>query len=288
MKNNKQIIFFGGDQRTITMMQQFATAGFHIRAIGFDEFPLHHAHIKRETVHSASYEDAEAIILPVGGTDEYGQVAAPYVDTPLYFTETIIQSLSSDSVIYTGVANEYLQKLCNKLDQKYISLFERDDVAILNSIPTAEGTLQLAIEHTDHTIHQSHTLVVGFGRIGMTIARLFKAVGAHVSVVARTPEDKARIIEMGCTFIPLQQLAQQIHSYQLCINTVPSMIITSDTINQMNEQLCVIDLASPPGGVDFLYAKQSGIHVIHALGIPGKTAPTTAGHILADVLIELM
>lgn len=288
MSDKKQIVVFGGDQRTIIMMQHFATAGFHVSAIGFEEYPFHHAHIKRETVQSVSFQHADAIILPVGGTNEQGKVVAPYAHASLFLTKPLLQSLRDDTVIYTGVANDYLKKLCETINKEYVSLFERDDVAILNSIPTAEGTLQLAIEHTDHTIHQAHTVVLGFGRIGMTIARLFKAVGAHVAVAARTAEQKARIIEMGCTFISFQQLVQQIHSYSLCINTVPSTVITSDVIDQMNQHTCIIDVASSPGGVDSLYAKQSGIRVIHALGIPGKTAPTTAGHILADVLIDLI
>lgn len=47
-----------------------------------------------------------------------------------------------------------------------VPLFERDDVAIYNSIPTAEGTLMLAIQYTDFTIHDSNIMILGFGRVG--------------------------------------------------------------------------------------------------------------------------
>src|SRR5690625_6645738 len=40
------------------------------------------------------------------------------------------------------------------------------------------GTLQLAMEHTKQTIHNANVLIIGFGRIGITIARLFNQIGA--------------------------------------------------------------------------------------------------------------
>ncbi len=46
---------------------------------------------------------------------------------------------------------------------------DRDDVAILNSIPTAEGIIQRAMELSDITIHGSQALVLGMGRCGITL-----------------------------------------------------------------------------------------------------------------------
>ena len=61
-----------------------------------------------------------------------------------------------------------------------MKLFERDDIAIYNSIPTVEGIIMMAIQQTDYTIHGSHVAVLGLGRTGLTIARTFRALGADV------------------------------------------------------------------------------------------------------------
>ena len=53
-----------------------------------------------------------------------------------------------------------------------------DEIAIANSIPTAEGAVQLAMERLPITIHGANALVLGFGRCGVTLARLLKAMGA--------------------------------------------------------------------------------------------------------------
>ena len=55
----------------------------------------------------------------------------------------------------------------------------------------------MVIQHTDFTIHGSNITVLGFGRVGMSVARTFHALGAKVKVGARKSEHIARITEMG-------------------------------------------------------------------------------------------
>lgn len=286
MMNKQKVLVFGGDQRTIHMIQELAVAGFHMTVVGFDHIQFHHAHIQKEPLKESIFRTVTAVILPVGGTDASGKVVATYSNDDLYFLKEYVEQLPANAVVYTGIANGYIQKLLSAYDIPIVSIFQRDDIAIFNSIPTAEGTLQKAIEMTDQTIHQSNTFIIGFGRIGKTLARLFKAVGAEVTVVAKKGKQQARIIEMGCSFIPSTDLKHFIQHADICINTVPTLVITPDIIDHMSDSIRVIDVASSPGGMDFLYAKQSGIQYAHLLGIPGKTAPVTAGHILASVLTE--
>ena len=53
-------------------------------------------------------------------------------------------------------------ELLKKQIENLFKLFERDDVAIYNSIPTVEGTIMMAIQHTDFTIHGSNIVVLRF------------------------------------------------------------------------------------------------------------------------------
>ncbi|MBR5405319.1 MAG: hypothetical protein IK107_03405 [Oscillospiraceae bacterium] len=41
-------------------------------------------------------------------------------------------------------------------------------------------------------------------------------------------------------------------------------------------------------GVDFEAAAAQGIRVIHALSLPGKTVPETAGEIVAQTVLEIL
>ena len=66
------------------------------------------------------------------------------------------------------------------------------------------------------------------------------------------------------------------------------MIFDSDKLSKLRRDTLIIDLASKPGGVDLAEAERLNIKAIHALGLPGKTAPVTAGEIIAESIIDTL
>ncbi len=112
--------------------------------------------------------------------------------------------------IYSGISNSYLNEITKEANRDLIQLFQRDDVAIYNSIPTVEGTIMMAIQHTDFTIHGSNIAILGLGRVGMSVARTFHALGAKVKVGARKSEHLARITEMGLAAFHLSDLEKEV------------------------------------------------------------------------------
>ena len=56
----------------------------------------------------------------------------------------------------------------------------------------------------------------------------------------------------------------------------------------LKEGTPVIDLASLPGGVDDESAAALGVRVVHALSLPGKTAPVTAARYLRDTVYHML
>jgi dipicolinate synthase subunit A len=56
----------------------------------------------------------------------------------------------------------------------------------------------------------------------------------------------------------------------------------------LSRDTVLIDLASAPGGVDAEAAANLGIRVIFALSLPGKYAPVSAGHIIAQTVLSCL
>ena len=54
----------------------------------------------------------------------------------------------------------------------------------------------------------------------------------------------------------------------------------------MKRDVFLLDLASAPYGVDFEAARQLKIKAATAPGLPGKTAPKTAGGLIAESVIK--
>lgn len=288
MLKQMNILILGGDQRYLPVIKILAENGATIYLAGFDQLQFHQSAIIHTELETCDFKQIDAILLPVAGTDEHGKVEAAYSDNPLYLTKNMIHKTPEHCTIYTGISNPFLDQEASIANRQIIRIFERNDVAVLNSIPTAEGALKLAIEQTDVTIHGANILILGFGRVAMTVSRVFSAVGANVSVCARKPSDLARIQEMRLHPVPFQYLSKTIGDQQVIINTIPKQILDANVISNMDKASTIIDLASRPGGTDFDHAAKQGIKAIHALGLPGKTAPQTAGEIIAKVFMELL
>ncbi len=288
MVKEKQLAVIGGDKRYIQLINYLAENDTTLFIEGFTDLDFPQKNVQHTTLKDLPFEKLNGIILPILGMDEKGQIQLDYPKNNVELTDEMIRRTPSHCVVYTGTAGERLKELARKNNRNLEVLFERDDIAIANSVPTAEATLQIAMENTDYTIHDSDVLIIGFGRIGITIARIFANIGANVTVAARKQADFARIKEMRLTPVSMDQLITIIPQINICVNTVPHPVVTKNIIQSMNIDSCIIDVASKPGGTDFTAAESRGINTIHALGLPGKVAPKTAGTIIAQTIIQLL
>jgi len=283
------IAVIGGDARYLELIRQLqAIENIELILVGYDKLEQSFTGLNQTEFEDLNCEELDIVILPITGTDEEGKVETVFSVEEIRITEDWFHRLKEDAVVFTGIANDHLTELTTKTKTSLIPLLDRDDVAIYNSIPTAEGTIMMAIENTDYTIHSSRVIVTGFGRVGNTVANKFSALGAKVSVATRKSTDLARITEMGLTPIELNKLPEYTSECDLLINTIPALVITKEAIQNLPSNAVIIDLASKPGGTDFEYAKQRGIEAILARSLPSIVAPKTAGKILADVIIQIL
>ncbi len=288
MLTGMQIAIIGGDARQLEIIRKLIELDAKLSLIGFEQLDHAFTGAVKEKMGDFDFSIVDAIILPVPGTNLNGQIETIFSNEKVILTEEIIERTPQHCTVYSGISNSYLNGITKKTNRRLVKLFERDDVAIYNSIPTVEGTIMLAIQHTDFTIHGSNIVVLGLGRVGMSVARTFSALGAKVKVGARKSEHIARITEMGLTPFLLTELEKNVGDTDIFINTIPFPIVTASVISKMPPHTLIIDLASKPGGTDFRYAEKRGIKAILAPGLPGIVAPKTAGQILANVLSKLL
>jgi dipicolinate synthase subunit A len=283
-----QVAFLGGDARQLEVIQKFSELDASVLLVGFDNLQNQYTGVVRKELDADVFQDTDALILPPVGTDDDGKVESIFSSNELRLIEEHVKHLPSHAKVFTGMAKPYLKDLCAKHKIKLIELFERNDVAIYNSIPTAEGAVMMAIQNTDITIHGSKCMVLGLGRTGMTLARTLQGLGAHVKMGVRKDEHFARAYEMGFQPFYVDDLKEQVADVDLIFNTIPTMIVTANVMAKMPPRSVIIDLASKPGGTDFRFAEKRGIKALLAPGLPGIVAPKTAGRIIANCLAQLI
>ncbi|MFF2482596.1 dipicolinate synthase subunit DpsA [Paenibacillus sp. NPDC058071] len=288
MLTGVQVLLLGGDARQLEVIRKLSELDAAVTVSGFDGLhtPLDGA-VQAEFSEQL-FDGIDALLLPAVGTDDHGVIHAVFSDREMRLLDEHIARMPKHSKVYAGMAKPYLRSLCEQNQIELVELFDRDDVAIYNSIPTAEGALMMAIQHTDITIHGSKSMVLGFGRTGFTMARTLQGLGAEVLVGVRRSEHFARAAEMGLKPFYISNLLAFTGNIDLIFNTIPTMIVTAQIIAKLPSRAVIIDLASKPGGTDFRFAEKRGIKAMLAPGLPGIVAPKTAGRIIADCLSQLI
>lgn len=288
MLTGVQIVLAGGDARQLEVIRRLTELDATVTIAGFDRLDMPFSGTTKADWSPQLLSQADALLLPAVGTDDDGVIPSVFTDRSLKLTEQHVAALPVRSKIYTGMAKPYLKELCRDYNRELVELFERDDVAIYNSIPTAEGAVMMAIQNTDITIHGSVCMVLGLGRTGMTLARTLQGLGAKIKAGVRREEMFARAEEMGFEPFYMPDLVRQSGDVDLLFNTIPHMIVTAQVIAHLPLRACIIDLASKPGGTDFRFAEKRGIRALLAPGLPGIVAPKTAGRIIANSLVQLI
>jgi len=166
-----------------------------------------------------------------------------------------------------------------------IDYLRREELAVSNAIPTAEGAVQIIMQELPVTVFSSNILIAGYGRIGKYLAKILQGLGARVTVSARRAEHFAWIQANGFTPVHTSSIPDTAGMYDVIINTIPHPVIDSAVLSKVKPDVFVLDLASAPGGVDFEYAHNHSVKVVSALSLPGKVAPVSAGKIVCDSVL---
>lgn len=277
MFNIKSFGIIGGDKRQLYCARSIAQDGYSVSICGFD---------KREDFTDFSDSDlartidkSDAIILPLPCSRDGKQINAPLSSFNITIDENI-ERLLDNKPIFCGMKN--------KLPFQYGQVYDygtREEFAVENAVPTSEGAIEIAMHEYDGTINSSLCLVAGYGRIGRVLSDMLAGLGAKVTVSARSLKDLAFIRSRGFNAICSEKLSGK---YDIIFNTVPHLLFDSYTLAKTASEALVIDLASLPGGVDFEAAERIGIKAVHALSLPGKTAPKTSGMIIKNAVYNII
>lgn len=279
------VAVLGGDAREKILVERLAVLGAHLQVVGL---PVKGENIILCNNIAQGLVGVDALILPVPGINDQGHVFTAYLDRPLALSEELLALLAPGSPVLVGMARPKLKEMVVRANLRLIELMNLDEVAILNSIPSAEGAIQVAMEKLPITIHGSSALVLGFGRTGATLARMLGVLGARTVVVARNPAQRARAFEMGLGTADLPELPHLVESADVIFNTIPALVLDEEVLSRVRSTVLILDLVSSPGGTDFETARRLGITALLLPGLPGKVAPQTAGEFLARVVPRLL
>ena len=229
-------------------------------------------------------ENAEIVISSIPFTRDGITINMPLSDNKIKINE--FMNLMKDKTLIAGT-------IPNNIYEKYkgveiIDIMKNEKLAILNTIATAEGAIKEIIENTQVNVHGSKIMILGFGRVGKTLAKKLDGLSAKITVVSKEEEELAWAEVYGYTNVQLNKIEDVIKDYDVIVNTIPHIILQGDIIQKINKDTLLLDLASGEGGINKEEAQENKINLIKALGIPGKISPITTAKILKETIYEIL
>ncbi len=278
--NIKSFGIIGGDKRQLYCARSIADDGYGVLLAGFEAYPEKHGLNNTDAADVIKHSDA--LLLPLPVSKDGKNIFAPYSEKEMDVRE-LIALYSGNKPVFCGINGSLDESVLKKTN--FFRYSSREEFAAANAVPTAEGAIEIAMHEYSGTINGSVCLVAGFGKIGRVLSPILHSMGADVTVAARQLKDRELIKAAGMKSCPTSPITGK---YNIIFNTIPYEIFDAHTLAKCASDALVIDLASMPGGIDDKAAARMDISVIHALSLPGKAAPKTAGIIIKNAVYNII
>lgn len=257
MRQTKRFAVVGSDARQAAAGRALARAGYTVG--GVQQLP-----------------QADCILLPL-----------PLEQSGLPLAQ-LLGAAKPGALALGGKVTESALSIARAAGVELVDYFARPELTVYNAIPTAEGCIGILLRERTRTLWGENLLLPGFGPVGQALGVRLAALGTNVTVCARRPEQRALAQSLGLRAAPLQSLVALAPAFDTVVNTIPAAVITAPVLEQLRPGSLIVDLASKPGGTDFVAAKNLGHKAIHALSLPAVCAPDTAGEAVARTVQAIL
>lgn len=273
MKNTINFMIIGGDCRFSYMQKILEKNGFGVKRIYPGDYK------------ADDFSNTDVFILPVPVSRDNVNINAPLAGEAFEIKD-FLRLLPEGSTVAGGLISESLAKDIENRNACVFDYYKDHELVMKNAVPTAEGVIGILINSLPVTIDGLNCCVTGYGKCGRALCLRLKALGASVTVAARSDKDILNAEDDGMNVCYLKDLKDNCSDFDAVVNTVPARIIGEDVLSALKKDCVLIEIASAPFGIDFDTASKYCITAIKAGSIPGRTSPVTAGKIICDTVIS--
>lgn len=260
----------GGDRRYHWTVKKLRQQGLPVDTYGVSGFTDEAENLE------AALKNADLLILPL----------LPFQGEDLVIGEERIEGallpgiLPKGATVIAGAIPDPLADWYQRSGIMCMTFLDLESYQMANAAVTAEGALELALEKMEGTLHGAKVLIIGWGRIGKFLGPKLKMLGADVTVSSRSTAHRTQAAYLGFRSEETGVYKHGLGEYDVIFNTVPAAVMTERQFDRIAPHTLAVELASLPGG----YPQERAERVLIARGLPGKTAPKTAGEIVAEAV----
>jgi len=272
-----RVAVLGGDVREVRVAELLRSNGHDVSIFGAASAHLNS--LRNAESAEAAVAGSDWIVCPAPGLGPEDEVYAPGSLESIFLDRALL-SLSSASKggLILGQASPTVAAVATALAIPVLEMKRDRALAVVVGSAVAEAVTQILIGATSRLFREMRVLVLGYGATGSAIADTLSALGCDVVVASRNPVDRELARRRRCSAVDFDSWPECLPGTSIVINTVPDRAaIRADHFPQLSDAM-VVDISSPPGGLDHAAAEKAGLTVVWARGLAGVRAPITVGN----------
>ena len=275
-----KITFIGGDARTVALCRLFEQAGDTVLRL----FTMGQENDSPDL--AAALRSADVLVLPLPVSRDGIHPTAPAGLTPPTLTE-IFEEVGRDCLVLGGMLSPRVRAVASAAETEITDYYMGEELIRKNAIATAEAAVAMAALELPVTIMGNHFAILGAGRIAMHTLSLLRAMGARVSLFARSPAAREKAQSLGATVYPIEAtVAPDIPpTVRAVFSTVPAMLYPRGA-KMPSRGTYFYDLGG--GAMDAEAAREAGIILPPSAALPGKYSPESAAEYLFAEIKKLI
>lgn len=214
-----------------------------------------------------------------------------YINCDFYSSfpiDTFLGLLKPGQIVFGGSIPKWIIEEGTKNGVIFVDVLSDDDVVWNNAALTAEGLIAKIIFNTNFALNGADVLILGFGKCGTNVASRLNAFNCNVTIYDHTPVHLSQAQSYGYDVLEYSDFNESLERFDIIINTVPSEILTDFHMNLLKKDCVLFEIASKPYGLKEELAKKYNLSLITSPGIPGATAPKSAGELIAKSIISYL
>lgn len=274
-----KITLIGGDARTLALARLFEKTDDTVVRLctqGQTEAPTL----------AAAVGDADAVILPLPASRDgiYPTAAAGVMPPTL---DEIFAAARGETLFLGGRLSPAVRSAAAAHDAELCDYYVGEELIRKNAVATAEAAVAMAALALPVTLKDCPVAILGAGRIATHLLTLLRAMGARVSLYARSPAARERAAEAGALVFPIREgEAPRIpQAVRAVFSTVPALLFPRGAQMPARGTL-FYDLGG--GAIDASAAAEAGVILPPSAGLPGKYSPESAASYLFEEICRLL
>lgn len=199
--------------------------------------------------------------------------------------EAILSHVSSGSTMLL-CGPKFPDEKARRPDLKWVDLWADERLLRENAWLTAESAVASVVRSHPQRMCGLRCAVVGYGRIGQALTDILLNLGAEVHVVSGSRKKRGAIDGIGAKAWPREETAEALRDCALVFSTPPTAVVGAEEMAWLKPHALIVDLASPPYGVDLEAAKLLNFEARREPGLPGRYCPISAARALYNAVLR--